>query len=152
MALEHNKTLVRRFIDAYNARNLYLFDDLVAPDYIDHTHQQQGRGPFRQLFTLAFEGFPDWHEEIEDMIAEGDKVWVWVTARGTHTGKWNLFGVTLPPTGRAVTMPMVFIWRIEDGRLAEGWEVDSEVNFLRNIGVLEYTERGKKIFVEETSE
>jgi len=149
MALEHNKTLIRRFIDAYNARDLDLFDDLVAPDYIDHTHQQQGREPFKHLFNLAFGGFPDWHEDVEDMIAEGDRVWVRVTATGTHTGEWNLFGVPLPPTGRSVTMPMVFIWRIADGRLAEGWEVDSEVDFLRNIGVLEYTELGKNIFPED---
>lgn len=149
MTPEDNKTLVRRFIDAYNARDLDAFDDLVAPDYTDHTHNQQGRESFRQLFSIAFEGFPDWHEEIEDMIAEGDRVWVRVTATGTHTGEWNLFGVTLPPTGRAVTMPMVFIWRIADGRLAEGWEVDSEVDFLRNIGVLAYTEKGKTIFPDD---
>jgi len=72
-----------------------------------------------------------------------------VTATGTHTGEWNLFGVTLPPTGRAVILPMVFIWRIADGRLAEGWEVDSEVDFLRNIGVLAYTENGRDIFSDD---
>ena len=149
MTTEQNKTLVRRFIDAYNARNLDLFDDLVAPDYIDHTHNQQGREPFKQLFTLAFGGFPDWHEEIEDMIAEGDRVWVRVTATGTHTGEWDLFGVPLHPTGRKVTMPMVFIWRIADGRLAEGWEVDGDADFLRNIGVLKYTELGTNIFPED---
>ena len=149
MTTEQNKTLVRRFIDAYNARNLDLFDDLVAPDYIDHTHNQQGREPFKQLFTLAFGGFPDWHEAIEDMIAEGDRVWVRVTATGTHTGEWNLFGVPLPPTGRKVTMPMVFIWRIADGRLAEGGEGDGDADFLRNIGVLEYTELGTNIFPED---
>ncbi|MBT8507590.1 hypothetical protein AZH53_04035 [Methanomicrobiaceae archaeon CYW5] len=149
MTPEQNKTLVHRFIDAYNARDLDVFDDLVAPDYIDHTHHQQGREPFRQLFTLAFDAFPDWHEAIEDMIAEGDRVWVWVTATGTHTGEWNLFGVPLPPTGRKVIMSMVFIWRIADGRLAEGWEVDSEVDFLRAIGVLAYTEKGMAIFPED---
>jgi C-1 hydroxylase len=79
MALEQNKILIRRFIDAYNARILDLFDDLVSPYYIDHTHNQQWRESFRQLFSIAFEGFPDWHEEIKDMIAEGDRVWVRVT-------------------------------------------------------------------------
>ncbi|RXE56462.1 hypothetical protein ABH15_10325 [Methanoculleus taiwanensis] len=149
MSSEENKAIVRRFIEAYNTRNLDVFDDLVAPDYVDHTHRQHGLESFKQLFTLAFEAFPDWHEHIEDIIAEGDKVWVCVTATGTHTGEWNLSGVSLPPTGKKVTMMMVFIWRIVHGRLAEGWEVDDELDFLKQLGVIEYTEKGKKLFPED---
>lgn len=149
MSLEENKAIVRRFIDAYNARDLDVFDGLVAPGYVDHTHQQQGRDSFKQLFTLAFTAFPDWHERIEDIIAEGDRVWVCVTATGTHTGEWNLSGVSLPPTGRKVTMRMVFIWRIAGGKLAEGWEVDEELDFLKQLGVIEYTNKGKELFPED---
>ncbi|KDE54285.1 ester cyclase, partial [Methanoculleus sp. MH98A] len=146
MSLEGNKAIVRSFIEAYNGRNLDLFDELVVPDYVDHTHQQQGRDSFKQLFTLAFTAFPDWHERIEDIIAEGDRVWVRVTATGTHTGEWNLSGVSMPPTGRKVTMTMVFIWRIAGGKLAEGWEVDEELDFLKQLGVIEYTKRGRSSF------
>jgi C-1 hydroxylase len=148
MSPEENKAIVQRFIEAYNTRNLDEFDELVAPDYIDHTHRQRGLESFKQLFRLAFKAFPDWHEHIEDIIAEGDKVWVCVTATGTHTGEWNLSGVPLPPTGRKVTMRMVFIWRIASGRLAEGWEVDADLDFLKQLGVIEYTEKGKKLFPE----
>ena len=151
MSPEENKAIVRRFIDAYNTRNLDLFEDLVAPDYVDHTHHLHGREHLKQLFTVAFKAFPDWHEHIEDIIAEGDKVWVCVKATGTHTGEWNLSGVPLPPTGRNVTMMMVFIWRIVHGTLAEGWEVDNELGFLRQLGVIEYTEQGKKIFPEDVT-
>ena len=93
---------------------------------------------------MAFEAFPDWYEAIEDIIAEGDKVWVRVKATGTHTSEWNLFGVSLPPTGKKVILRMVFIWRIANGKLAEGWEVDDNLGFLRQLGVIEYTEKGKK--------
>ena len=145
MSLEENKAIVRRFIEAYNNRNLDLFEELVAPDYVDHQHQQQGREPFIKLFTLAFEGFPDWHEAIEDIIAEGDKVWVRVKATGTHTGEWNLFGAILPPTGKKITLNMVFIWRLDKGQLVEGWEVDADLGFLKELGVIEYTELGKPL-------
>jgi C-1 hydroxylase len=150
MSAEENKAIVRRFINSYNKRDLDVFDELVAPDYIDHTHHQQGRKSLRHLFSLAFEAFPDWHEHIEDIIAEGDRVWVCVQATGTHTGEWNLSGVPLPPTGRKVTMRMVFIWRIENGRLAEGWEVDSDRGFLTQLGMIEFTEKGKKFFPEDS--
>jgi steroid delta-isomerase-like uncharacterized protein len=142
---EQNKAIVRRFMDAYNNRELDIFDELVAEDYIDHVFEQKGREYLRQLFTMAFEAFPDWYEDIEDIIAEGDKVWVLVKATGTHTGEWDLFGAKLPPTGKKTSIMMVFIWRIENGKLAEGWEVDDNLEFLRQLGVVDYTEKGKPI-------
>jgi len=143
---EMNKAIIRKFIDAYNNRDLEIFEELVVSDYIDHTHQTTGREDFKRLFTMAFNGFPDWYEEIQEMIAEEDRVWVRVKATGTHKGDWNLFGVPLPPTGNRVEMEMVFIWRILDGKLVEGREVDDSVEFLRQLGLFEYTENGQKVF------
>jgi predicted ester cyclase len=145
MSTEGNKAIVRKFMEAYNNRDLDIFDELVAPDYYDHVFQQKGRENLKQLFTMAFEAFPDWYEAIEDIIAEGDKVWVRVKATGTHTGEWNLFGALLPPTGKKTTIMMVFIWRIVNGKLVEGWEVDDNLEFLKQLGVVEYTEKGKPI-------
>ena len=145
MSAEENKAIVRRFMEAYNKRQLDIFDELVAEGYIDHVFEQQGREYLRQLFTMAFDAFPDWYEAIEDIIAEGDKVWVRVKATGTHTGEWNLFGALLPPTGNEVTLEMVFIWRIENGQLAEGWEVDADLPFLKKLGVVAFTELGKPL-------
>ena len=145
MSAEENKAIVRRFMADYNNRNLEIFEELVAEDYFDHVFEQRGREHLKQLFTTAFEAFPDWYEAIEDIIAEGDRVWVRVKATGTHTGEWNLFGALLPPTGKEITLNMVFIWRLEDGKLAEGWEVDSDLGFLKALGVVEYTELGKPL-------
>ena len=75
MSLEENKTIVRKFIEAYNNRNLDVFDDLLTPDYYDHTSQVGPEG-LKQLMNMAFKAFTDFHETIEDIIAEGDKVWV----------------------------------------------------------------------------
>lgn len=141
---EENKAIIRRFIKAYNDRNLDAFDELVAEDYFDNLFQQRGREPFRELFTMAFKGFPDWYEAIEDIIAEGDKVWVRIKATGTHTNEWDLFGVSVPPTGNKITMNMVFIWRLENGKLVEGWEVDDNLEILKQMGVVDYTQEGKK--------
>lgn len=145
MPAEENKAIVHRFMTAYNDRELDIFDELVAEDYFDHVFGQRGRDHLKQLFTTAFEAFPDWYEAIEDIIGEDDKVWVRVKATGTHTGEWNLFGAVLPPTGKEVTLHMVFIWRIENGQLVEGWEVDGDLPFLMQLGVVEYTDLGKPL-------
>ena len=148
MSLEENKAIVRRWIESYNKQNLAskeaAVDEFLAPDYIDHIHHGGPEG-VKQVFNMAFKGMPDWHETIEDIIAEGDKVWLRVKATGTHTGAWDLFGAILPPTGEKVILNMVFIWRLESGQLVEGWEVDSDLGFLKQLGVIEFTEKGKPL-------
>jgi len=145
LSAESNKALVRRFMDAYNHREMEVFEELVAEDYIDHVFEQTGRDALKSLFTMAFEGFPDWYEAIEDIIAEDDRVWLRVRATGTHTGDWDLLGVKLPATGKSVELNMVFIWRIADGQIAEGWELDDNMPFLQALGVVDYTEFGKPL-------
>ncbi len=87
MSLEENKAIIRRFIESYNNRKMDLLDDFLAPDYFDHTNKVGPEG-VKQLFNMGYKGFPDWHETIEDIIAEGDKVWIRVKTTGTHTGEW----------------------------------------------------------------
>ncbi|MDH5689938.1 MAG: ester cyclase [Candidatus Bathyarchaeota archaeon] len=141
MSLEENKAIVRRFIEAYNNRNLDVFDDLLAPDYFDHTSKVGPEG-LKQLMNMAFKAFPDFHETIEDIIAEGEKVWVRITFTGTHTGEW----MGIPPTGKKVTTEMVDIFRIIDGKLVEYRDVNNNLDFLKKLGIIEYTEQGKKLF------
>jgi len=144
MSLEENKAIVRRFIEAYNKRNLDLIDDFVAPDYVDHTNKV-GREGLKQLFNMGLTAFPDWHETIEDIIAEGDKVWVRLAYTGTHKGEF----MGLAPTDKKITSKAVDIYRIVNGKLAEYWNVTDNVNILKQIGAFEITEKGKKVFPED---
>ena len=140
MSLEENKAIVRRFIEAYNKRNLDLIDDFVAPDYVDHTNKVDREG-LKQLFNMGLTAFPDWHETIEDIIAEGDKVWVRLAYTGTHKGEF----MGLAPTSKKITSKAVDIYRIVNGKLAEYWNVTDQLDFLRQTGAIEYTEKGKKL-------
>jgi steroid delta-isomerase-like uncharacterized protein len=144
MSLEENKALVRRWIDVYNTHNLDSFDEFVAPEYYDHTNKVDKEG-LRQLFIMGFTGFPDWHEVIDDIIAEGDKVWIRISYTGTHTGEF----MGIAPTGKKVTMAGVDIYRIEKGKLVEYWHVSDQMNFNVQLGLIEYTEKGKQLFPQE---
>ena len=144
MSLEENKAIVRRFIEAYNKRNLDLFDDLLAPDYFDHTSKVDPEG-LKQLMNMAFKAFPDFHETIEDIVAEGDKVWARITFTGTHTGEF----MGMAPTGRKITTEMVDIFRIVNGKLVEYRDVNNNLDYLKKLGIIEYTEKGKKLFPEK---
>ena len=94
---------------------------------------------------MIFSGFPDYHETLEDIIAEGDKVWIRDTVTGTHKGEYR----GLAPTGKEIKGEMVVILRIVDGKVVEGWEVSDMLHTLKQLGVIEYTEEGKKLFPNE---
>jgi C-1 hydroxylase len=142
MTLEENKELVRRFVDAYNNQDYDLLDELLAPDYVDHTNHVDREG-LKQLIKMAFSAFPDYHETIEDIIAESDKVWIRVkVTTGTHTGNFMGFA----PTGKKLIIEMVDIIRVDNGKLVEYWDVTDRTDFLRGLGAIEYTEQGKQLF------
>ena len=143
MSLEENKAIVRRFFDALNRKDLTLLDEIVAPDYVDQTRQLRGRENLKQLVTLVFKALPDFHETLEDIIAEGDKVWVRFKVEGTHTGEYR----GIAPTGKKITVVGVLIYRIVKGKIVakESGTYDF-LDFYKQLGVIDY-----KGFPDETT-
>jgi predicted ester cyclase len=144
MSLEENKAIVRRFVESYNTGNLDLLDDIVAPDYVDHAHQLNLES-LKQIINMALNAFHDYHETIEDIIAEGDQVWVRIKATGTHTGEF----MGIAPTGKKIIMMFADMFRIVNGKIVEYWEVRDGLDYNKQLGIIEYTEKGKKLFSQE---
>jgi len=145
MSLEENKAIVRKVVEAANKRNLDLMDETVSPDFVDHKRQLRGLKALKQFAAMIYKSFSDFNETIEGIIAEGDKVWVRIKTTGTHTGEF----LGLAPTGKKFTETSVDMFRIVNGKIVEGWNVSDELNFLKQLGVIEYTEKGKKLFPED---
>ena len=145
MSLEKNKAIIRRWFEAENKKDLTLLDEFVATDFFDHTHRLRGLEEYKQFVSIVGKGFPDFHETIRDIIAEGDKVWVFFDFTGTHAGEW----MWLPPTGKKITVRIVEIFRIVNGKVAEEWEVADELGSYKELGFIEYTEKGKRLFPED---
>lgn len=119
--LEANKALVRRvYAEWWNADgNAASVDAMVKPDFIGHLDN----GKIRTIDTLRHDiavfqsALGDLHEEVEDMIAEGDRVAVRYTLYATHTG--DFYGAK--PTGKKIKVSGIEIFRIADGKIAEFW-------------------------------
>jgi steroid delta-isomerase-like uncharacterized protein len=130
-----NTAICRRVIDdIVNRGNLALVDDLIASSYVYHgPGGLELRGPdgFKQLVTMYRTAFPDLQMTIDDAIAEGDKVVLRWTGRGTHRGE--LAGIA--PTGRATTVTGIAISRLANGKIVEDFEAFDEVGMLRQLGV-----------------
>ena len=133
MSLEENKAIVRKLFEVFDKKNLDSLDELVAQDYVDHPRQFQGLENYKQHLSLWFKSFPDSHETIEDIIAEGDKVCIRIKGSGTHKGEYR----GLAPTGKKITWEANTILRIADGKIAEMWAFSDELNFCKQLGIIE---------------
>lgn len=134
---EENKELYRRLIEeTFNEGDLDLVDELVAEDCVLHEAGQPEpiRGPegVKAFLGTYRSAFPDAHIDIEEVVAEGDVVVGRWTATGTHEGE--LEGIE--PTGNEVTVMGLEMYRAEDGRFVEGWEVFDALGMLRQLGAV----------------
>ena len=137
MSVEENKALVRRVMaELVNTGNTVLVDELVAPGFVRH---DLGGGPdivgpegVKLLVAALRAAFPDIQMTIEDIIAEGDKLVVRYTARGTHSG--GIQGIA--PTGRKVTWAGINIYRGESGKVVETWQLSDRLGLMQQLGVV----------------
>ena len=126
MSHEQLRAATRRFFDeVWNKGNVGETEAFLAPGFVSHnTLDVRIVGPQEYGRAVADyrAAFPDHHTTLEDVLVDGDRVVVRGTDRGTHRGEFMGF----PASGREVTTTWIEIFRMEDGKAAEGWlESDS---------------------------
>ena len=135
MSAEENKTVIRRWIEAFNERDLEAEADLLAEGFVAHVPAPPGPLDLEGLeawrrFTAPFvEAFPDLRLTVQDIMAEGDMVAARVAFRGTHRGEFQ----GIPPTDKEVNFTAMEINRVVDGKVGEHWV---EIDLLRLMGQL----------------
>jgi predicted ester cyclase len=136
MSAMENKALVRRFVDEVQSQgNVDAIYEFCSPEFVNHS-APPGLPPDREgirVVTAMFRGaFPDSYFTVEDMIAEGDKVTTRKTFHGTHEGEF----MGIPPSGRQVSMGLIDIVRICEGRVVEHWSVGDNLGMMQQLGVI----------------
>jgi predicted ester cyclase len=133
---EDNKALVRRFVDeVQSAGNIDLIDEICSPEFVNHSAPPgipadcEGIKIVTAMFRRAF---PDSYFTVEDMVAEGDKVATRKTFHGTHEGEF----MGILPSGRSVSMGLMDIVRIFEGRVVEHWSVGDSLGMMQQLGVI----------------
>ena len=136
MSTEENKAIVRQFWGVWGEGNVGLAEELLAPDYVNHSpgipDQPEGPEGVRAIVAVFRSGMPDLRVVIEDMIAEGDKVATRYTLEGTHEGE--LFGV--PPTGQRLSIKSISVERVSDGKIREHWRITDTLDMMQQLGVV----------------
>jgi len=133
MPAERNRAVIRRFYDElWNQWNVDVAEEIVAPDV-------RFRGSLGTSFVGidALKGyveqvrsaFPDWENQIDELIVAGDTIVARMAWSGTHAGE--LFGI--PPTGRRVTYVGASIFRLHDAKIQDAWVVGDTQELWRTL-------------------
>lgn len=133
MSIEANKATVRKYIELWSTGNLALADEILATDFVDHSHPGQPSGPesVKQAIKSFREGFPDASITVEQIIAEGDIVAFRFILSGTHLGMFADF----PPTGKTNTLTGVDFVRLADGKIVALWSVQDTLSWVQQLGL-----------------
>lgn len=135
MSADENKALLHRYMtEIWDTANPDAVERFLDPEYRRHT------SPTAQTIDLAGQiqrlkgfraAFPDIAIEIEDVIAAADRVAFQSTMRGTHLGEF----LRIAPTGRRVTVGLVDVIRIKEGRFVEQWGGPDLFDLLQQLGI-----------------
>ena len=121
---EENKDMVRRMVEAINVgEEAATVDELFAP---------RAARRVKRLFAEFRSAFPDWHEEIVELVAEGDTVAGRFRCSGTHLGEF----LGNPPTGKRMEVEEVFFLRAEDEKFVDFWELEDSMGRMRQLGLI----------------
>ena len=112
--------LLDKYVAAVNAHDTTSFPEIHTESYI----QNSGRSPSGlaaqiENFRGIFGRMPDVQTRVEDRIIAGDRVVARMTLSATHTQP--LLGIAT--TGRRFTLRTLDIWRVENGKFAEHWDI-----------------------------
>lgn len=131
--VETNKRIVRAFAEAINRRHWDALDDLVAIDFVRHSNAAPGvrnRDDLKRYLRSEFASFPDGYESVEDVVAEGDRVAVRHSFRGTQTGPMGRY----PASAKEMRADYLAIYRLAGGKIAEAWVEWDNLSGLMQLG------------------
>jgi len=133
MSVRQNKAIVEASFDRLETI-LASHEELYGSDWVGHfpgmpTLDAEGHRRYSEVMQTAF---PDLERKIEDMLADGDKVVVRWTARGTQTGEFQ----GLPPSHKFATSSGITIFRIADERIVEEWSESDLLGLLQQIDAI----------------
>ena len=119
--LEQDKAVVLRAeAEVWNKGNLGSVGEIYAPNFVCHFVdgiEWRGIAGIREAVRSHRTCFPDWHEHVEDIVAEDDRVVIRIHSTGTQLGAFN----GIAPTGKRVSIEEIHIFRLDHGKIAEQW-------------------------------
>ena len=135
--MDHRATVRRLFDDVWNGRRFDTIEELYAPDFVadyrPYAPLRHGHDAVREMVERAWATMPDYHEELLDVLVDGDRAAVRLRISGTQDGAWG----PLPPTGRRLEFEEILILTFDEhGRVKHQRGIVDNLAALRQAGVM----------------
>jgi steroid delta-isomerase-like uncharacterized protein len=124
----------RVFEEVFNKGNFAIIAELIATNYVFLSPLgMEFKGPegFKQMVAMSRTAFPNIHIDIDDIIAEGDRVAIRYTLQGTFKG--DFMGIS--PTGKQITIKASLFVRLAGGKEVEAFEFFDSLAMYRQLGI-----------------
>jgi predicted ester cyclase len=127
-----NIAAVRKYHEVWSGGNVGELDTIIAPTFASHFiggFEYKGVDGAKSSILETRKAFPDWQEEIVDIVAQGDKVVTRYHSTGTQLGTWD----GIDSTGNHVDIYEASIYRLANGRIVEQWGFWDEINLKKQM-------------------
>ncbi|WP_242021255.1 MULTISPECIES: ester cyclase [Cyanophyceae] len=134
-ATEPNQDLVLRFYKAFDDRTIDRALDLLAPNFVAHQAgmpEPLDKEGFNQFGLSFYTAFSQGHHRFDEIVAAGDRVVTCGTFTATHLGSFQ----GLPPTGKQISLAVMHIDRVENGKIVEHWGHGDALGLMQQLGVV----------------
>jgi steroid delta-isomerase-like uncharacterized protein len=144
VSAEENKAVIRRWIEAYNERDLEAEADVLAPGFVAHVPAApgplEGLEAWRQFSGPFAEAFPDLRLTVQDIAAEGNMVAARVAFHGSHRGEFQ----GIPPTDKQVSFSSIEVNRVVGGQVEEHWVELDLLGLMQQLGAIPEPEQSEE--------
>jgi len=133
-----NKEVILKLHHVWNSGSYELIPDVYADKFIAHwpkgwgINDSHGHDGVAKAIKRIRTAYPDWHEEVADMIIEGDRVVTRYMSSGTNSGKFD----NLPATGKKIEFTEISIYRIHDNKVIEQWCLGDDIHLSKQLGLI----------------
>ena len=137
MTTNQTKQIAIDHFNHINAGDLAAASELMTENCINHAAlpEAQGRAGFVRCLTKLRTAFPNLAYTLDDVIIEGDRAVMRVTASGTQQGPLTLTCMPLAATGKTVKFEQIHIVRVADGKIVEHWLAQDSFAMFRQLGL-----------------
>lgn len=136
MDTDNSMAKTRRFIqEVFSKGNMGAADEFMSASFVDHD-PLPGQGPgvegFKQGVSAFRQAFPDLTAAVDDIFADGEKVVIRITMKGTHQGSF----MNMPATGKRIDVQGIDIVRMAGGKAVEHWGILDALTMMQQLGAV----------------
>ena len=129
---DQNIVVVKKYHEIWSTGKVGELDEIISPEFQSHFiggFQYKGIEGAKNSVLETKKAFPDWTENIIEIIAQGDKVVTRYRSTGTHMDNWD----GIEGTGNKVEIEEMSVYHLKNGKIIEQWGFWDEIELKKQM-------------------